>query len=87
MLAKFEDKEDKKRVITEGPSNFDMSLILLKEFDGIQQACSLFITEALFWARVHDLSMMARNEYVGGGLTGNFIEQLEGVDVEVGDVA
>lgn len=36
MLAKFETKVDKKRVVTEGPSNFDMNLILLKEFDGIQ---------------------------------------------------
>lgn len=59
MLAEFDDKVDKKPIVTKGPWNFDEKLILLKKFDGTQQACNLSITEALFWVRVHDLPMMA----------------------------
>lgn len=85
MLAEFEDKANKRRVVTEGPWSFDRNLVLLKDFDGTQQAWEISIIEALFWVKVHDLPMMACNEYIGG-LIDNSIRCLEQVDVEIGEV-
>lgn len=86
MQAEFEDVANKKWVITEDPWNFDRNFVLPKEFDATQQACSFLLTEALFWARIHDLPKMARNKYVGI-LIGNSIRRLEEVDMEPGEVA
>lgn len=59
MLAKFEMHSDKLRVVRNGPWSFDKSLILVKEFNCLQQVKSIKMANALFWIRVFDLPLMA----------------------------
>lgn len=51
----FEEKTNKLRVMRDGHWNFDMCLILMKDYNGRQQTSKLSITEADFWVRIHDL--------------------------------
>lgn len=37
MLAEFEMQSDKIRVVRDGPWSFDKSLIMVQNFDGLQQ--------------------------------------------------
>lgn len=64
MLVEFEDIRDKTRVIIDGPWNFDKYLILVKEFDGVKQVKNIRMDDAFFLVRIHDLPLMACNEYV-----------------------
>lgn len=65
MMVEFEYKQDKNRVLKEGPWNFNRCLLLVWEFDSSLQTKNICINEASFWIRVYDLPLMARNEYVG----------------------
>lgn len=85
-LIEFEDRRDKDRVIREGPWSFDKHLVLLQEVDGSQQVHQIKLTEALFWVRLHDLPLIARNEYIGN-LIGRKIGRVEEVDLEKGEMA
>lgn len=42
--------------------------------------------EAVLWVRIHDLSFMARNEYIGN-LIGSSLKKVEEVDLEKGEMA
>lgn len=83
-MAEFEYQEDKDWVVWEGHWNFEKKLVFLKEFDGRQQICHIRITKTLFWIRIHDLSLMARNEYIGC-LIGETLEKVEEVDLDSGE--
>lgn len=61
----FDDSSDKKHVLRNGPCHFDKSLVLMKEFDGIQQVRHVRLIETILWIQVFDLLMMARNEFKG----------------------
>lgn len=47
-----------------GPWRFDKALLLMREFDG-EKVKDICLKEANFWVRIHDLPLMARNEFVG----------------------
>lgn len=85
MLAEFEDLIEKTRVIKDDLWNFDKCLILVKEFDGGQQMKNIFMKHELFWIRVHDLPLIARNEHVGRRV-GLAMGRVDGVDVDFGEV-
>lgn len=85
IMVEFEDPSNKKRVIGDGPWNFDKCLILTKEFEGEKQVKNICMEEALFWIQIHDLPLIARNEYVGrcmGVALGRLVE----VYVDLGEV-
>lgn len=71
-------------MLRDSPWNFDKNLVLLKDFDGIQQVSNIHFTEVTFWIRIHDLPLMAHNEYVGR-LIGNSIGVTEEVDLDAGE--
>lgn len=48
MLAEFENLNDKNRVLHDGSWNFDKCLILVKEFEGVQQEKNIKLTEVTF---------------------------------------
>lgn len=76
ILAEFSDTNDKDHVLNDGPWLFDKFLVLVKEFDGSQQIQNVLITNTMFWVRVFDLPMMARNEHIGrviGNAMGEFV--------------
>lgn len=54
------------------------------EFDGKQQVHNICITKTLFWVRMHNLPLMARNEYIER-LIGKTLEKVEEVDLESGE--
>lgn len=64
MLVEFEDLNDRNCVMNNGPWNFDKCIILVKESEGGQQVKNIKLKEAAFWVWVHDLSLIARNDYV-----------------------
>lgn len=53
---------------------------MIKKFEGQQQVKSITINKASFWVRVFDLSLMARNEYVGN-LVGSALGKVKEVDI------
>lgn len=63
MLVEFENQNNKIIVSRDGPWHFDKCLILVKDFDGAQKVKNICMNEASFWVWVHDISLMARNEY------------------------
>ncbi|KAF5463842.1 hypothetical protein F2P56_013970 [Juglans regia] len=78
MLIEFDDIWDKDRVLRDGSWSFDKHLVLMTEVEGCQQVHQIQITEALFWIRLHDLPLIARNEYVR-----NLIRKVVGEVVEM----
>lgn len=85
LLAKFEDKKDKERVMREGPWTFDKQLLVVWDFDGTKQVGQIRFIETTFWIRIYDLPLMTRNEYTGkliGGSFGRF-EQVDQVNGEM----
>lgn len=48
VMFKFEDRQDKERVLRKSSWNFDKCLLLLKEFEGRHQTNKLNFIEALF---------------------------------------
>lgn len=84
ILAIFDNITNKARVLRESSWNFDKSLILLKDFDGSLQVSKTWFIKASFWVRLHDLPLMAHNEYVEG-LVGNSIGVVEEIDLDKWD--
>ncbi|XP_042968967.1 uncharacterized protein At4g02000-like [Carya illinoinensis] len=88
-LVEFEDTRDKIKVMREGPWLFDKHLVLLKEFDGRLQIGKIELVHAPFWVRLHDLPLMACNEYIGrlvGGALGEVLEvDLDKAEMEWGE--
>lgn len=58
---------------------------MLKEVEGTQQVHQIQFTEVLFWVRLHDLSLIARNEYISN-LIGSSISWVEEVDIDQGEM-
>ncbi|XP_042944586.1 uncharacterized protein LOC122278462 [Carya illinoinensis] len=85
MSVEFDDTRDKLKVMREGPWSFDKHLVLLKEFDGRLQIGKIELVHAPFWVRLHDLPLMARNEYIGRLVGGALGEVLE-VDLDNGEM-
>lgn len=83
MLVEFENYNDKNRVARDGPWHFDKCLILVEDFDRTQQVKNICMTKASLW--VHNLPLMARNEYVGREV-GVALSVVEEVDVDHGEV-
>lgn len=81
-----EDTRDKAKVIQEGPWSFDKHLVLTQEVDGRTQVNQITFSEALFWVRIHDLPLRARN-YSVGKFIGNEIGRVEEIDLEEGEMA
>lgn len=85
LLTIFDNITDKVRLLRESPWNFEKSLILLKELDGTLQLNKIRFTKTIFWVHVHDLQLMARNEYMRG-LMGNSIGVVEEIDLDKGEI-
>lgn len=47
MIVEFDEQHDKRRIIREGPWNFDRNLIFLQDFEGKQQVSHIIIKERL----------------------------------------
>ncbi|XP_042972923.1 uncharacterized protein At4g02000-like [Carya illinoinensis] len=86
MLVEFDEPRDKVRVLHDGPWTFNKQLVLTKEFEGHLQAHEVSMTTADFWVRIHDLPMIACNEYVGK-LIGDTLGKVIEVDVDYDDLA
>lgn len=86
LLVEFDDQWDKARVLHDGPWAFDKQLVLTKEFEGHLQVHEVSMTEANFWVKIHDLPLMAYNEYVGL-LIGEALGKVLKVDVDYDDLA
>lgn len=84
MLAEFEMKNDKLRVIRDGSWRFDKHLVLVKNFNGLRQV-DIKMEDASLWIRIFDLPLLARNEYIGH-LIGNALGRFEEVDLNNGEV-
>lgn len=69
----------------EGIWTFDKNLVLFKKFDGTQQVHQIQITKSLFWVRIHYLSHLARNKYIGH-LIGSSLGKLSEVNLEKGEL-
>lgn len=65
MLVESQNIHDKNKVSREGPWSFDKCLIVMKEFEGVQQVKNIHMETMAFWVRVHDLPLMVLNEQVG----------------------
>lgn len=85
MLVEFENNNDKTRVACDRPWHFDKSLILVQEFDGAQLVKNICMKNASFWLCIHDLSLMAQNEYVGQAVRAA-LGSVEEVDLDYGEV-
>lgn len=85
ILAEFEEKSDKVRVLCNGMWNFDKSLVLIKEFDRSQQVRQICMKEASFWVRDFDLPLLVRNKYVGGliGAAPSKLEEVNLLDCDI----
>ncbi|XP_042964596.1 uncharacterized protein At4g02000-like [Carya illinoinensis] len=86
MLVEFDDPRDKIRVLHNGPWTFNKQLVLTKVFEGHLQAHKVSMTTADFWVRIHDLPMIACNEYVGK-LIGDTLGKVIEVDLDYDDLA
>ncbi|XP_042950030.1 uncharacterized protein LOC122282137 [Carya illinoinensis] len=84
-VVEFEDSRDRAKVIREGPWSFDKHLVLLKEFDGLIQISKLDLVKAPFWVRIHDLPLIAQNEYIGK-LVGSALGEVLEVDLDKGEM-
>ncbi|XP_042974654.1 uncharacterized protein At4g02000-like [Carya illinoinensis] len=84
-LVEFEDSRDRAKVVREGPWSFDKHLVLLKEFDSLIQISKLELVKAPFWVRIHDLPLIARNEYIGK-LVGSALGEVLEVDLDKGEM-
>lgn len=73
-------------MISEGPWFFDKNLVLLNEVNGLSQVHQIAFTHASFWVRLHDLSITAKNEYMGN-LIRSHIGRVEEVDIEKDEMA
>ncbi|KAF5451933.1 hypothetical protein F2P56_026987 [Juglans regia] len=81
FIAEFEDPWDKEHVFREGPWAFDKHSVLTNEVDGLQQAHQITFPEELFWVRIHDLPIMARN-WKMGHIVGKEVGSVVEVDLE-----
>lgn len=84
MLAKFENQNNTYRVYRDGPWHFDKCLILVKDFDDVQQVKNICMKEISFWVLVHNLPLMAYNEYEEKEV-GTAMETLEEVNLDYGE--
>lgn len=84
-MVEFECPVDKLRVIRDGPWHLDKALSLIKDFVGEQQVKDIQMTKVAFWVCVHDLPLMAQNEFVGREV-GKALSVVEEVDLEFGEV-
>lgn len=81
FIAEFDDARDKERVHRDGPWTFEKHLVLVSEVDGFKQIHEIKLEEALLWVRIHNLPLVARNEYMGN-VIGNSLGRVEEVDLE-----
>lgn len=80
MLAEFELQGDKIQVVRDGPWIFDKNLILVSNFDDLQQVRDIKMVEAAFWIQVYDLPFLARNEYIRNFI-GNALGRVKEIDM------
>lgn len=72
-------------MIRDGLWSFDRYLILVKDFVGDQPFKIIQMKDATFWVCIHDLPLMARNEYIGN-LIGASLGKVEETNLLHGDV-
>lgn len=58
---------------------------LLKEFNNLLQISKLELVYNPFWVRIHDLPLMAHNEYIGK-LVGDALGEVLEIDLEKGEM-
>ncbi|KAI8027555.1 hypothetical protein LOK49_LG02G02514 [Camellia lanceoleosa] len=80
FLFQFNHITDKKRVLINGPWNFDKHLVLLCDFDGSLQPSEISFSTATFWVRVFNIPLvsMTKDSLIGTKL-GTFM------DIEYGE--
>ncbi|XP_042973000.1 uncharacterized protein LOC122304802 [Carya illinoinensis] len=86
MLVEFDDPRDKIRVLHGGPWTFNKKLVLTMKFEGHLQVHEVSMTIADFCVRIHDLPLIACNEYVGKLIGDTLVKVIE-VDVDYDDLA
>lgn len=64
IMFSFECDDDRQWVCKNQPCHFDGSLFAIRLLSGKEQSSSMKISTALFWVRVHDLSLDYRSENV-----------------------
>lgn len=84
MMIEFEELNNKNHVMRDSLWNFDKCLILVKDSDG-GQVKNIQLKKVAFWIKVHNLPLMARNDYVGG-LVGVSLGRVEDIDIEYKEV-
>lgn len=72
-------------MLCDGPWSFDCCLILVRDFEEDQQIKNIQMKDTTFRIWVHDLPLMAQNEYIGN-LVGASLGKVEEVDLPHGDV-
>lgn len=85
MMAEFDNQRNKHRVVLDGLWNFDKCLMLVKDFDCAQQVKNICLKEASFWERVHDILLMACNDYIGKTVD-SMMGRVEEVDLDYREV-
>ncbi|KAI8029145.1 hypothetical protein LOK49_LG01G01075 [Camellia lanceoleosa] len=81
FLIQFGHIVDKKRVLINGPWNFDKQLVMLKEFDGDLQPVDITFSSVAFWVHVSNLPLISMTWDVGvllGNQLGRFVDMEHG---------
>lgn len=85
MLAEFKDIRNEQRVIRERPWSFDKNLMMKKRLRALNKY-QIKLVEIIFLIYLHDLLLMAINEYMGRFI-GEKIGRAEGMYIEKHNMA
>ena len=80
MAFSFLAKEDRDKVLHQGPWTFDKHLVLVQEFDGLPPPSSIIFSYANFWVQAFNLPMLSMNEEIGEKI-GNAIGKKVDMDI------
>jgi hypothetical protein len=81
FVVRFSSEGDWKHVLRNGPWQFDFSVVLLKDYDGLIRPSDMTFDWMEIWVRVLDLPMDMMNR-VYGELIGNWIGRFISVEVD-----
>src|SRR3954469_23738866 len=81
FMVKFGSEGDWKHVLNNGPWQFDLSVIVIKDYDGSTRPSSMIFDSTEAWVRVLDLPFDYRTEEFGYALK-DWLGEIIKVDVE-----
>ena len=79
-LFKFEEEDDKNRVLTGRPWSYDRHMLVLNEFHGHCPPSQMVFLHSLVWVQVYGMPLLCMTKGIGSKI-GASLGELEEVDV------